>query len=84
MMPTSFPSSSTGAFFKWFSPKMRHTSGRSACTSTAMRPFAPMSAARMLMSLCSFCAKSELSAYASTVCTIITTGSMIICPRRDR
>ena len=82
--PTTWPSSSTGTFFKWFSPNTRHTSGRSACTSTPMMPFAPMLFAGMPMSSSSLRAKSWLPPSASTVCMIMTTGSISICDRFDR
>ena len=82
--PTTLPSSRTGTFFRWFSPSTRHTSGRSACTSTPMMPFAPMLSACMPMSSSSLRAKSLLPPSASTVCMIMTTGSIIMVERFDR
>ena len=52
--------------------------------STPMMPFAPMLFAGMPMSSSSLRAKSWLPPSASTVCMIMTTGSISICDRFDR
>ena len=49
-----------------------------------MMPFAPMLFAGMPMSSSSLRAKSWLPPSASTVCMIMTTGSISICDRFDR
>ena len=54
MMPTMWPLSSTGTFFRWFSDSTRHTSVRFECTLTQMGLAAPISLARICMTFASF------------------------------